>query len=99
MELRIILTGPGAAAVQPGQTVHVVSYANVARPVEARVLTVAAAGRAVPAGDVEIRARLPQGDAWRLGVTGEARVELARSTVLGALWWSVRARVRSDLFL
>jgi len=99
LELRIILTGPGAAAVQPGQTVHVVSYANVARPVEARVLTVAAAGRAVPAGDVEIRARLPQGDAWRLGVTGEARVELARSTVLGALWWSVRARVRSDLFL
>lgn len=99
LELRIILRGPGAAAVQPGQTVHVVSYANVARPVEARVLTVAAAGRAVPAGDVEIRARLPQGDAWRLGVTGEARVELARSTVLGALWWSVRARLRSDLFL
>ncbi len=99
LELRITLTGPGAGAVQPGQTVHVVSYANVARPVQTRVLTVAAAGRATSNGDVEIRARLPQGDAWRLGVTGEARVELARSTVLGALWWSLRARLRSDLFL
>lgn len=100
VELHIILTGPGAAEIQPGDAVHLISYANVARPVHARVLSIAAAGRKIAsARAVEARVHLPRGDAWRPGVTGEASVVLGRSTVLGALWWSVRTRVRSDLFL
>jgi hypothetical protein len=32
-------------------------------------------------------------------VRGEARVEVARSSVLGAVWFAVRARLRTDLLL
>jgi hypothetical protein len=32
-------------------------------------------------------------------VQGEASVEFARSSVLHAMWWAVRRRIRSDLLL
>jgi hypothetical protein len=48
---------------------------------------------------VEARVRLAAGGPWRPGARGEASVELERSTVLGAIWWMLRQRVRGDLLL
>ena len=101
VEVRIALTGAGAALARPGQEAHLVSYADVAEPVVARVASVSSAGPAAGgrAGGVEARVRLARTAAWRPGVTGEARIALARSTVLGALWWAVRARLRPEVLL
>ena len=102
VELRISLRGAGAALARPGQLVRLVSYAGVEEPVEARLSGVAAAAPGAPTtggAGVEARVRLPRGAAWRPGATGEARVEIARSTVLGALAWAVRARLRPELLL
>jgi putative peptide zinc metalloprotease protein len=97
VELRVLLGGGGASAVQPGQAVSVISFADVSHPVLAVVRSVAPAAGAARA--LEARVRLPTGPAWRAGVTGEASVRLRRSNLLGALWWGVRQRVRQDLFL
>jgi hypothetical protein len=45
--------------------------------------------------------RVPIGPStgWRAGATGEASVELRRSTALGVLWWNVRQRIRGDVLL
>jgi len=58
-----------------------------------------AAGASPSNPGVEVRSRIPSGGPWRMGVTGEASVRLRRSNLLGALWWGVRQRVRSDLIL
>jgi multidrug efflux pump subunit AcrA (membrane-fusion protein) len=97
VELRVLLQGAGASLVQPGQSVSVISLADIARPVVAVVRSVAPA--AGPAQALEARVRLPAGPAWRAGITGEASVRLRRSNLLGALWWGVRREVRQDLFL
>ena len=100
VELRVTLAGAGAATVRPGQRVRLVSHADAAHPIEARLLDVAPAGGAQGGrSSVEARVRVPRGTAWRPGVTGEARVTLRRSTLLGAAWWGLRARVRTDLLL
>lgn len=96
VEVRVALDGAGATHVRPGQEVHLVSYSDVAHPWSGRVGNVSAAG---VAGVVEARIRLPAGDAWRAGSRGEASVELARSTVAGALWWNIRRRIRTDVWL
>jgi multidrug resistance efflux pump len=96
VEVRIALSGAGATRVRSGQIVHLVSYADVTRPWSGRVADVSEAG---VAGAVEARIRMPASDVWRPGARGEASVELARSTVAGALWWNIRRRVRTDLWL
>jgi len=57
-----------------------------------------------PAGDrdrgtIEIRVPVGRSFGWRAGATGEASVELRRSTVLMALWWNLRQKIRNDLFI
>jgi len=52
-----------------------------------------------PEGQLEARAQVAAGAALRPGVTGEARVTVRRTNLLGALVWGVRKRVRSDLWL
>jgi multidrug resistance efflux pump len=100
VELRISLDGPGAADVRPGAMVQAVSYADIGAPVRVPVISVGAQGRAsANARGAEVRVRLPRTSAWRPGVQGEARVELRRSTILGALVWLVRSTVRPGLFL
>jgi hypothetical protein len=42
---------------------------------------------------------VPAGRAYRPGVTGEAAITVRRSNVIGALWWGIRKRVRTDLLL
>jgi multidrug resistance efflux pump len=101
VEARIVLARAGAGAVRPGQRVRLVSYADVAHPREGVVASVAPIGETVRGGEraVEARVRLLRAAGWRPGVRGEARVEVARSSVLGAAWHAVRSRLRADLLL
>jgi multidrug resistance efflux pump len=97
LEARVSLRRAGAASVAPGQVAHLIAYGDVAQPVDAAVSAVAAG-----AGDstrmIEVRVPVPAGS-WRAGATGEASIELRRSTALGAIWWGVRQLVRNDLLI
>jgi hypothetical protein len=95
VEARVRLDAAGATLVRPGQRASLVSHADVAHPVRLEVAGIAAAA----SDAVEARLRLPAGPAWRPGVTGEARITVRRSSLLGALWWALRRRVRSDVLL
>jgi putative peptide zinc metalloprotease protein len=97
VELRLRLSGAGAGAVRPGQTVRLISFADVAHPLLALVRSVSPAAGAERG--VEARVRIAVGPAWRAGMTGEASIRLRRSNLLGALWWGVRQRVRQDILL
>ena len=98
LEARVALVRGGAMSVKPGQLVHLISYGDAAHPVDAVVATVSAAG-AAGRGAIEIRVPVGQDTGWRAGATGEASVELRRSTALIALWWNLRQRVRNDLLI
>jgi hypothetical protein len=78
--------------------VRLVSHQAPEAPVEGTVREVAA-GAAGERGAVEVRMTLPEGMNLRAGATGYASVEWGRSTLLGALWWSIRSRIRNDLLL
>jgi putative peptide zinc metalloprotease protein len=100
LDLRIALTGAGATRVEPGSTVSLVPYSAVGHPVLGVVRSVspiAESSHDMPG--VEARVRVAAGGAWRVGVTGEARVRLRRSNLLGEIWWGVRQRVRPDILL
>jgi putative peptide zinc metalloprotease protein len=96
VELRVAFTGDGAAGVRVGQMVRVITDADAAHPSRAMV---ASRGATASPGTVEARVRVPAVLPWRYGVTGEARAEVGRSTVLGALVRAVRSAVRGDLLL
>jgi multidrug efflux pump subunit AcrA (membrane-fusion protein) len=98
LEARIALVKGGATSVKPGQVVHLIAYGDAAHPIDAIVTAVSAAG-AAGQGTIEIRVPVRQDSGWRAGATGEASVELRRSTALVALWWNVRQRIRNDLLI
>ena len=97
LEARVALTRAGAASVAPGQVAHLIAYGDVTEPVDAAVSAVAA-GAADSTRMIEVRVPVRAG-AWRAGATGEASIELRRSTALGAIWWGVRQLVRNDLLI
>src|SRR3989441_1198786 len=100
-ELRDVPERAGATLVRPGQPVAVIAYADVSHTLQGRVASVAAAA-AGQAGDGQLEARVlvPRtAGAWRAGATGEAKITLRRSNLIGALGWAVRQRVRSDPLL
>jgi putative peptide zinc metalloprotease protein len=101
VELRIALAGAGATRVHAGQVVHAISYADPYTAWTSQVADIATSGvsRASGEGVVEVRVRRAADEAWRPGAVGEASVELARSNVLGALWWNARQLLRVDLLL
>jgi hypothetical protein len=101
VELRIALAGAGATRVRAGQVVHAISFADLSTSWTSQVADISTSGvsRAPGEGVVEVRVRRPASDAWRPGAVGEASVELARSNVLGALWWNARQLLRVDLLL
>jgi putative peptide zinc metalloprotease protein len=96
VELRVALEGAGASQVQAGQPVELIPYADPGTPIRTRVGTVAAAGSG---GSVHARVRVAGGGWLRPGMTGEASVTLRRSNVWGALWWTIRRRIRTDILL
>jgi len=98
LEARVALARAGAANVRAGQVVHLIAYGDVANPVDAVVTGVAAAGDRGQ-GTIEVRVPVRQATGWRAGATGEASVELRRSTALMALWWNIRQKIRNDLFI
>jgi multidrug efflux pump subunit AcrA (membrane-fusion protein) len=101
VEVRVALSGSGATASRRGQVAHLFGYGDGGRPYTAVVHDVSAVGHSAghTGGFVEARVHLASGGPWRLGMTGEASIELRRSTVLGALWWRARQWVRTDLWL
>ena len=101
VEVRITLGGGGATRVRAGQRVHLFSLADPEAPIVGRVADVSVGGGvAGPSeGTVEARVRLSGAAGWRPGVRGEAKVDLQRSIVLGALVWKARQLVRGDLWL
>jgi HlyD family secretion protein len=96
LEARARLTGAGSALVKPGQPARLLSDQDPVASAEATVGSVAPGGAA---GSVEIRMPLEPDTPLRAGSTGYVRVGFGRSTLLGALWWAIRARIRNDLFL
>jgi multidrug efflux pump subunit AcrA (membrane-fusion protein) len=102
LEARVALAGAGATTVKAGHLAHLVMYGDPSRPASAAVATVAPAGGGGGGrnqGTIEARIPLLADGPWRAGATGEASVELRRSTVLAALWWNVRQRLRGDILL
>jgi multidrug resistance efflux pump len=97
LEARVAMVRAGAANVRRGQVVHLMAYDHSA-PAEGTVQAVSPAG-SNREGTLEVRVPLGPLAAWRAGTTGEASVELRRSTALGALWWNVRQRIRGDILL
>jgi multidrug efflux pump subunit AcrA (membrane-fusion protein) len=97
VEARIALQGAGASLAREGQRARLITYGDPAFRVEAPVSSVAAS--ASPGGLVESRVLLPAGETLRPGMTGEAKITLRQSTAWGALWWAIRSRIRTDLFL
>jgi putative peptide zinc metalloprotease protein len=95
LEIRIGLLGAGASRVRPGQPARLVFHADgstLAAPV-------GAVGQAPRTGEIEARIGLRATGRWHPGMTGEASVTIRRSNLWGSLWWAVRRRVRTDIFL
>jgi putative peptide zinc metalloprotease protein len=97
VEVRIAITGAGATLVKAGQPVRLLSRATLEPPLRARLSAVSVAANSPET--LEARVRLAAGDSWRPGMTGEASITVRRSNVWGALWWSVRRGIRTDLLL
>ncbi|HEX9727329.1 MAG TPA: HlyD family efflux transporter periplasmic adaptor subunit [Gemmatimonadales bacterium] len=97
VEVRLQIGKAGAASLEVGQAVELITHVGQRRRVAARLsgVSVAAGGQAV-----EARARVVRGAGdLRPGVTGLARITVRRSTLGGALWWALRKRIRNDLLL
>jgi hypothetical protein len=102
LEARIALDGARATRVRAGQPVRLVSYADPASQIVASVAGISPAGSGLAGGErgtIEARVPVRTDGTWRAAATGEARVEIQRSTLLGAIWWAVRQRVRGDILL
>lgn len=98
LELRVTLDRAGATLVAVGQLTSLLPYATPRRAVEVPVRSVAPAADSREA--VEARIRVPSGlPGLYPGVTGEAKIVVRRTSVLGAIWWAVRKRIRNDLLL
>ena len=104
LEARVALDGAGATRVRAGQSVKLVAYADPASQVFSSIAGVSSAGRGSSgagndAGAIEARVPIRTEGAWRVAATGEAKIEIQRSSLLGAMWWAVRQRVRGDILL
>ena len=102
LEARVALDGAGATRVRAGQLVKLVTYAEPASSIVASIGAVSPAGRGLVGNDrgaIEARVPVRMDGAWRAAATGEAKVEIQRSSLLWAMWWGVRQRIRGDLLL
>ncbi|HKG33220.1 MAG TPA: hypothetical protein VKB22_05775, partial [Gemmatimonadales bacterium] len=97
LEVRISLRGAGASSVVSGQAVSLLPNTTAAEALTSRILQVSTS--AEPSHSLEGRVRLAALDPWRPGMTGRARVTLRQSNLWGALWWSIRREIRSDILL
>ena len=98
LEVRLVLDRAGAGRVRAGQPAHLISLVGSR---STRTATVAAVAPAVvPDTPVEARVWVAgEPDGLLPGSTGEVKVTVRRSNMLGAFWWGIRKRLRNDLFL
>ncbi|MEA2722744.1 MAG: putative peptide zinc metalloprotease protein [Gemmatimonadales bacterium] len=96
VEIRISLLGAGGTQIRPGSRARLLPDATLGDAVNVVVTSISAT--ASPRA-VEVRLRLPAEGGWRPGMTGRAAVTLRKSNMWGALWWSVRQGIRSDILL
>jgi hypothetical protein len=96
VEVRVALDRAGSPLVRPGQPARLIRYADPSNEIRATLATVASTA---PGGAVEGRVRLPASAACRPGMTGEASITVREASLWGALAWSVRRRIRSDILL
>ncbi|HWN18668.1 MAG TPA: HlyD family efflux transporter periplasmic adaptor subunit [Gemmatimonadales bacterium] len=96
IEIRISLQGAGGTQIREGSRARLLPDATLGSPVNVVVTSISAA--ASP-GAVEVRLRLPGQAGWRPGMTGRAAVTVRNSNFWGALWWSIRQGIRTDIFL
>jgi putative peptide zinc metalloprotease protein len=92
-EARVDLTGAGATLVRPGARVRLLLHDG---RFAHGVVTSVAAATTTTGGEARVKI---EGENWRAGTAGRARVTLRSSTIGGALWWRLRSLVRSDLLL
>lgn len=97
VEIRVALYGAGGTLVRAGAPISLLPDATMAQPVSGHVAAVSETTR--PDDAIEARLRLPAGEAWRPGMTGRASITLQRSNAWGALWWSIRRGIRTDILL
>jgi len=97
LEVRISLKGAGASSVVSGQPVSLLPNTMAAEALTSNILQVSSS--AEPSHSLEGRVRLAARDPWRPGMSGRARVTLRQSNLWGALWWSLRREIRSDILL
>ena len=96
IEIRISLQGAGGTQIREGARARLLPDATLGSPVNVVVTSISAA--ASPEA-VEVRLRLPGQAGWRPGMTGRAAVTVRNSNFWGALWWSIRQGIRTDIFL
>jgi multidrug efflux pump subunit AcrA (membrane-fusion protein) len=102
LEARIALDRLGATRVRAGDTARLVTYADPGHPIGGSIVDVSPAGHGSSGtgpGAIDVRIPVRVDGPWHAGATGEAKVELQRSTMLAALWWAIRQRIRSDILL
>jgi len=97
LEARIALEGAGASLARPGQPVRLLLHAGNGIRLAGTLSSVSEAAGA--GGAMEGRVSLAAMPDLRPGMTGEASVVLRDSNLWGALWWSLRGKVRSDILL
>jgi hypothetical protein len=96
VEIRIALRGAGGTLIREGSRARLLPDATLDAPVSATVTSMSATATS---GTVEARVRLPARRGWRPGMTGRASITLRNSNLWGALWWSIRGGIRSDILL
>jgi putative peptide zinc metalloprotease protein len=99
LELRLHFRGAGATAITQGQRARLLLDTDLASPRTATLQHVSLLSSPDHPGETAALLWIPADSAWRAGTTGRVRVRLGWSTVGGALLWTVRSRVRADLFL
>ena len=96
VEVRIALEGAGGTLIQRGSPARLLADATLESPISATVTSISAS--ATPR-TVEARLLLPAVSGLRPGMTGRASVTVRDSNLWGALWWSIRRGIRSDILL
>ena len=96
VEIKISLRGAGGTQIRQGSRARLLPDATLDGPVNVAVTSISAA--ASPQA-VEVRLRLPAQAGWRPGMTGRAAVTVRDSNLWGAIWWSIRRGIRSDILL
>jgi putative peptide zinc metalloprotease protein len=97
VEVRIELAGAGASLVRANQPVRLLPSAAPDGALRDKVREVSTS--AETSHTLEGRVKLPLARNWRPGMSGRASITLGHSNLWGAMWWTLRSKIRSDILL